>query len=89
MVKTNDRGEFNSPFMRVGEYIITAEAPGFKKRVVNGIILQVDQTANLQLQLEVGQVNESVEVTAAARCSTPRHHRSDRSSRIRRFWSCR
>jgi len=66
MVRTNDRGEFTSPFMRVGEYVVTAEAPGFKKRVVNGIVLQVDQTANLKLDLEVGQVNESVEVTAAA-----------------------
>jgi outer membrane receptor protein involved in Fe transport len=66
MVRTNDRGEFTSPFMRVGEYVVTAEASGFKKRVVNGIVLQVDQTANVKLDLEVGQVNESVEVTAAA-----------------------
>ena len=66
VVRTNERGEFTSAFMRIGEYTITAEAPGFKKRVVSGVVLQVDQTATVTLELEVGQVTESVEVTAAA-----------------------
>ena len=33
VVKTNERGEFTSAFMRIGEYVVTAEAAGFKKRV--------------------------------------------------------
>jgi len=30
IVKTNDRGEFSFPFMRVGEYVVTAEAAASK-----------------------------------------------------------
>lgn len=65
-VKSNERGEFNAPYMRIGEYTITAEASGFKKRVVTGIVLQVDQTASLRLALEIGAITEAVQVTGSA-----------------------
>jgi len=65
-VRANERGEFTSTFMRIGEYTVTAESQGFKKRVATGIVVQVDQTVTLRLTLEVGAVTEAVEVTAAA-----------------------
>jgi outer membrane receptor protein involved in Fe transport len=63
---SNERGEFLFPFARIGDYSISAEAQGFKKKTFGGVTLRVDQTANLRLTLEVGAVNESVEVTSAA-----------------------
>jgi hypothetical protein len=39
MVRTNERGEYTSAFMRIGEYIIAAEASGSKEPVVSGINL--------------------------------------------------
>src|ERR1035438_1317245 len=48
-VKSNDRGEFSSPYMHIGEYTVTTEAAGFKKRVESGIVVQVDQTVTLRV----------------------------------------
>ena len=64
--RCNDRGEFNVPYVRIGEYSITAEAAGFKKKTLTGIELQVDQTVNLKIDLEIGGVSESVEVTSSS-----------------------
>ena len=65
-VRTNDRGEFNVPYMRIGEYAITAEAQGFQTRTQTGIHLQVDQTVKLTFSIIVGAMSERIEVTGAA-----------------------
>jgi carboxypeptidase family protein len=49
-----------------GDYTITVEAPGFHKLVQTGLALQVNQQAKLDFTLEVGQVNETVQVTGQA-----------------------
>ena len=49
-----------------GTYDVSAERPGFKKAILNDVRLFVGQTATVDIQLEVGQVTESVSVTAAA-----------------------
>jgi hypothetical protein len=63
---TDERGAFNAQFMPLGTYSVTASAQGFQKKTLAGIILQVDQTANLTIVLTVGSVSQSVEVTAEA-----------------------
>jgi outer membrane receptor protein involved in Fe transport len=65
-VRTNDQGEFSSQFMPLGTYSVTVTAPGYQTKVLSGITLQVDQTANLTIKLEVGSVSQTVEVTSAA-----------------------
>ncbi len=62
---TNERGDFDAPSMPIGEYQIAAEYPGFQKKIVSGIGLQVDQTAVVRIVLEAGAVNQTVEVTAS------------------------
>src|SRR5436190_15790929 len=64
--RTNDRGEFNDPFVRVGDYTVSVSAAGFKAKNLSGITLRVDQTVNLRIPLEVGATSETVEVTGAA-----------------------
>ncbi|MEZ5400846.1 MAG: TonB-dependent receptor [Bryobacteraceae bacterium] len=59
---TNESGAFVAPGLPVGAYELSAEAAGFKRTVLSGIVLQVNQTANLEIRLEIGQVAESVEV---------------------------
>jgi hypothetical protein len=59
-------GEFNSPFLQVGSYTVTASATGFKTQTLTGITLQVDQTINLRIRLELGATTETIEVTGAA-----------------------
>lgn len=64
--KSNDRGYYIAPGMAVGRYEVRATMEGFKKAVRAGITLQVNQNAQINITLQVGQVVESVEVTAQA-----------------------
>jgi argininosuccinate lyase len=51
---TNERGGFVVPALPSGAYSVTAEAPGFKRKEVTGIVLQVNQEARVDLELEGG-----------------------------------
>ena len=66
VVTTNESGDFNAPFMPLGDYQITAEVAGFSKKLLTGINLQVDQTATIRIVLEPGTATQSIEVTSAA-----------------------
>jgi hypothetical protein len=63
---TNGNGSYILPLLPPGDYTVSAEAPGFKKTVQRGLTLQINQQANLDFKLEVGQVSDAVEVTATA-----------------------
>src|SRR5687767_271116 len=61
--QTNASGIYNFPFLPVGEYNVAAENQGFKKAVIGPFRLEVNQTARLDVKLEVGDISQSVEVT--------------------------
>ena len=62
---TSDEGTFSITDVRVGTYIVTVEATGFKKLQVNNIEAHVDIPVVLNgLVLEPGGVAETVAVTA-------------------------
>ena len=52
--------------LRPTRYTLTAEAPGFRKFTQSGITLQANDTTTLNIRLDVGAINEVVEVQAAA-----------------------
>jgi hypothetical protein len=63
---TNDKGEYSFPALNPSTYRLDVEAPGFKKLEQRGIVI-VTQTANTQdAKLELGQVTETINVTADA-----------------------
>jgi hypothetical protein len=62
---TNSSGYYVIPNLQVGTYSVSAEMPGFKKTVQSGIVLDSASKVNVDLTLTVGQVSESVEVTAS------------------------
>src|SRR5258708_21683131 len=64
--RSNERGEFSLPYLRIGEYSVSAEAGGFKKKTYTGIALKVDQAVNNCLALPVGSVSGTVEVSSSA-----------------------
>jgi hypothetical protein len=66
MVLTNDTGDFTVPGLVPGTYQVTAGHEGFKQTVVGQVELLVNQTARVNVVLQVGAVAESVEVTGAA-----------------------
>jgi hypothetical protein len=61
---TDSNGEYTSAPLRIGAYRVEAEAPGFKRTVRDGVELRLQDRVRIDLQLEVGQVSETVEVTA-------------------------
>src|SRR5579885_3631261 len=63
---SNEAGVYDFPAMQPGTYTMRVEKPGFKTVTQSNIELQVQQTARLDFALEVGQVNETVEVSASA-----------------------
>jgi hypothetical protein len=63
---TGEEGFYIVPNLIVGGYSVTVAKDGFKKAVQRGIVLEVDQKAEINISLEPGAVNESVEVTAEA-----------------------
>jgi len=69
-VTTNDEGIYNIPALVPGIYEVKAEKTGFKVAVRTNVELQVQQTARVDFGLEVGQVSETVEVSASAQLLT-------------------
>jgi Carboxypeptidase regulatory-like domain len=59
-------GRYIITLLPPGDYSVTVEAPGFKKLLQTGVTLQINQQAELNLTLQVGQVSETLEVTAQA-----------------------
>lgn len=58
-------GEFTYPTLPVGSYSIRVESQGFQSYVQRGILLQVDQNVSVKAALTIGQVSQTVEVSAA------------------------
>jgi len=61
---TNEQGNYTVPFLRPGLYAVTVELAGFKKQTSSGLRLQVSEVAEINAQLEVGDVTEEVTVTS-------------------------
>lgn len=62
----DESGTYVFTLLPIGRYTVTVEAPGFRRTVQNNVELQVNQRARLDFQLQLGQVAETIEVTAAA-----------------------
>lgn len=64
--QTNEAGVYNLLFLPVGTYTVSVETQGFKKAVIGPFALTVNQTARVDVKLEVGEVSQSVEITDVA-----------------------
>ena len=62
-VQTGEEGSYTMPALPVGDYEVTAEKPGFKAQVRQGITLVVAQEAVVNLTLDVGNLAEKITVT--------------------------
>lgn len=63
---SNNDGLFAFPSLPPGRYVLAVQMKGFKSETEPNIDLQVQQTLRADFALQPGQVNESVEVSAAA-----------------------
>ena len=63
---SNDAGFYSFPALPPGTYSVKTEKTGFKTVTRPDILIQVQQSARVDVELPVGQVTESVEVSATA-----------------------
>lgn len=66
VAETNETGFYSAPALNVGTYSVTVEKQGFKKVVRTGITLLVDQRAQVDISLELGELSQSIQVEADA-----------------------
>ncbi len=62
-VTTSTDGSYAIPFLRPGAYALAVEMPGFKK-YTRRVRLEVSQTATVNVELSVGDLNEELTVAA-------------------------
>jgi len=78
-VTANDNGFYNVPSLPAGFYTISTAPAGFKKTVATGVQLHVSENKTVNLDVQVGQVTETVTVTSE---STPVELRSGEVSSL-------
>jgi hypothetical protein len=62
--RANSNGYYRFPGLAVGEYSVSVSNTSFKTKVLDHVILQVGETHTLDAPLEVGTIEEKVEITA-------------------------
>jgi hypothetical protein len=65
-VTSNNAGEYVRPALKAGTYTVTAEAQGFRRVEQENVVVTAGDRIGVNLTLPVGQISESVEVSAAA-----------------------
>ncbi len=66
VVESNESGVYVVSAIPAGSYSVTAELAGFQRQVLRDIVLEAEQRLGVDIQLEVGEVTTTVEVTGAA-----------------------
>src|SRR6202521_1645888 len=63
--QTSSTGNYTLPYVAVGTYTITVEAPSFGKSVHSNVLVEVNQTVRTDFVLKVGAVTNEVTVSSA------------------------
>jgi outer membrane receptor protein involved in Fe transport len=83
---TNDDGDYRIEFLPIGKYSVEVTYTGFKKALLSDVVLQVNETARVDVALAVGQVSETVTIselaTPAVNTSTSEIARTIQSAEI-------
>jgi hypothetical protein len=64
-VSTTESGNYSAPNLIPGSYTVTAQKQGFSRSVIRNFVIQVGQSARLDMTLDVGTVDVAVEVEGA------------------------
>src|SRR5438552_7242896 len=60
--RSNEAGNYVLPALNPGNYSVSAELPGFKKFVRDGIVLRVSQVGRIDIRLDLGSLENTIEV---------------------------
>jgi hypothetical protein len=64
VTRTNDTGEYSIRFLQIGAYKVTVSAQGFETANYGPFVLEIDQTAKVDIALRIGAATTSVEVSS-------------------------
>ena len=64
-IETDAAGNFIRPLLKPGTYTIAVETTGFKRAVQAGLVIQSGSRVQANFSLELGEVTETIEVSAA------------------------
>jgi len=64
--KTDDIGFYRVPHLQPGTYQVRVQAPGFKLALIESVVVNVNTTTRADAKLQVGTVQETVEVSGGA-----------------------
>lgn len=64
VVQSDAAGNYIRPLLKPGTYTVSIEAAGFKKGVQTGVVIASGSRVQASFNLELGQVTETIEVTA-------------------------
>jgi hypothetical protein len=78
---TDGTGNYTASFLVPGTYAVEVNVHGFKKSIREGIILQVNQRARVDITLEVGRIEETTTVVSSAPRSRARPTSSSAGTR--------
>lgn len=65
-VNTDAQGNYEMPGLKAANYQVTAAQTGFKRAVVDDVMLQSNQVRRVDVTLEIGEITSEVTVSAAA-----------------------
>ena len=86
---TDETGAYALLNLPLGPYRLEAMLSGFRAFAQTGIVLQVNSNPVIPITLQLGSVQETVSVEAAAPWSKPGIRQSARSSTTNRWKRCR
>jgi len=69
--RSNETGGFILVSLQPGTYRITAEAAGFKRSLLENILVHIGDTTRADIRLELGDITQSVEVLGSGALVTP------------------
>ena len=61
--RSNDDGDYTVALLPPGRYSVAVESAGFRRSIMHGVNLDVDQTVRVDLALVIGAITENVNVT--------------------------
>src|SRR3569833_852406 len=64
--KTNGSGTYSIPSLAPGRYRLSIEKTGFAKKQLDNVVVLAEQTQAINIQLDLGQVSQTVNVDAGA-----------------------
>jgi hypothetical protein len=60
--ETNEDGDYTVALLPPGRYFVAVESKGFRRSVIHGVSVDVDQTVRIDFALQVGALTEEVNV---------------------------